>query len=1756
MSFRRRALFLAGLFVAVSCSDAGNPVGPPVDPIPRPGPGEGIALDCSLHVATGTLNCGTPGANTGAALGAGSIIVGGQNKKVRLVASNHVFRKGNLDAVDSLEIDVTVKNLMHQALGTEDGSTVAPSGVQLFFAEEPYGFPTGSVSVENASTGMFTSGTSQYFQYNQVLRPDSVSAPQKWIFKYDSAATNIRFGILVKAAVQYPGGFVKVTPRADTLAVNETLALNAVVYNAVSDTLPVSPTWSSNDPAVATVDANTGLVTAVGFGTAVITATHGSKTGTATIVVNDAPVLTADTTAAVSNVTVPRPAGRLLARATDAQALSVVADSINTAQNGVVIANADGSFTYLSAPGFSGEDSFQFRVTDGVSTTTGTMVVNVAASNYWYVRAGPAAVTADGRDRRPFGSIAAAQAVAGDADSIFVLASGASLEGAAVLKNQQGLIGAGITSPIFFKMSALDSVAVMTPGAMPGLTHTAGTTVTVAQNNVVAGVSIDNAGGTAIGGSGFGTLRIRQVSAEPSGRALDLSTGTVDAVFLTLSSVGTTGGIVLNAVDGSMTVGGSGRISVTGAGGPAVSITGGSVNVNYPGSVVQRTANPLVAVSNHTGNLTFGGVLADSAGTGLQFNNAGGIYTFADSVTLAGGDAGLDVLGSSGEFSFPTYAAIVNPSTGPAVNVFGGSPALFYRGVITHNTGRAVVVNGITADSVVLRAAITSGTAASPTGLGILVQNVSGGAVVLDSVKSIYSGAAPAVTLSGNTGGAIRFAGGMDLTTTAGAGFAASGAGTVSVTGMNTVATGTGIPVTLTGVNTGAAGVSFTGVNTSAGAPNGIVLSGISGAGFQATSGTVSATTGPAVQLTNTSAADSVSLRGMTLSRSAGAGAVISGTNFGKLHVLNTSATAAGGPGALVLATGTLSGAFSTLSSNASTGSGVSLTAVNGAIDVNAGSINTAGAAAFLLSGGNVGGTIAATVAQASAQPLLSVLGGHSGSLTFAGNLTAINGTGLQFTDADGTYNLTGSLSLAGGDAGIDIAAGSTGTVDVNPAGANTAAITSPSGVAISIVGGSADLTYRGNVTQASNVSLLSVTSGHSGDVAFPVGTLSATNGNGLQFDNADGTYVFGGSVTLAGGDAGIDVTNGSGGTFTFPATANIVSPSTGNLVSILNSAPTFTYSGAFTKANNNVTGILVSNNTGGSVTFNGSGVTKSISSGTAAAVNLANNGGATINFAGGSLSITSGSGAGFTATGGGTVNVTGANNTVASTAGGTAVNIANTTIGGSGVNLFSVNASGGGTNGIVLANTGAGGFQVTGDGASDPNNTTRGRTTAKSGGGTVVLGSGGTITGRSGHGVSLATTGPVILRNMLIQGSGSSGDGINAATVARLTVDNTRITGHASDHGILGNGVSGFALHHSEVDNNGTTVGVVEGPDIWNIRLLGLTGTDTIRNSNIHRSQENVLGIINTSGVLDLTVLNTNITDTGTGAGGTSAFMVAANGSSNVTLNMQNDSINRGRSRGLQIGTEAGSSAVLNLTVNNSQFHQNGAAIDVSHGSGGTNTFSITNNNLQAGAGSLQAIIVNRAGSPSFNSFGLFTGTVSGNIIGTAGTPNSGSDTSNGIEVESNGSGGIMRVAVVNNTVREVGLHGIYVAAVDANIGGTAPPLLEARVASNTISNLEAVALDGIHVLPGALNTDDLTMCIDIANNTSTGIRNGLRVRPSGLPAAPSTVQLEGWDGVTAVNTYFTSRPNTLVGGTAPVSTTAPPAPGGFSAVANCNTP
>ncbi|HEX6908824.1 MAG TPA: Ig-like domain-containing protein [Longimicrobium sp.] len=1508
-------------------------------------------------------------------------------------------------------------------------------------------------------------------------------------------------------------------------------SLLARVRNQVGQGLPDGVDWTSLDTTIVKVTQeltdSTAEIQGVAEGTAyvkAVSAVDGVRRDSVLVTVNNAPIVTQDSISALENVTDSIPAPRLQNNIT-AGGGNVVPGSSTTWAGGQAVVTAGGGLVYRAPAGYSGKDTVTYQVSDGTWTGSGKVVVQVEPTTYGYVRAG---ASGDGRDRSPFGTIAAAQAAAAAADSIFVLTPAdnvSPVDGPAVLKNRQALIGQGVTFDVTRSLNGQTVMVFDGTGAAPGLTRTAaGPTVTVAEDNVIRGLGIGASAGAAIfSAAPFDSLFVRETDVSATGPALDLTTGDLDAVFGTLSAVNSaSSGITLTGVTGSLTATG-GAISITGAGGTAVSITGG-VNVSYPGDVTQGTNNPLLAVANHTGNLTFGGTFQASSGTGVQFNNASGTYALNGAVNLAGGDAGLDVLSSGGVFSFAD-AAITSPSGGPAVNVVGGTPALVYRGSITHNSGRAVVVDGITADSVILRAAINSGTGASPTGLGILVQNVSGGRVGLDSVKTLFTGGNPAVTLTGNTGGLVRMGGGMAITTTSGAGFTASGTDTVTVTGNNTVSTGTGTAVSLTNVNTGSSGVSFSNVSTSGGAANGIVLSGITGAGMQATGGTISATTGAAVLLSNTSAADSVSLRNMTLGRSGAGAYVVSGTTFGKLHLLNTSLTGGSGAGALSLNGGTLSGSASGITALSATASPVSLTSVAGSLSVAAGNLSVAvggSGAAMDVSGGSVSLTYTGDLTGLATTPLLRVANGHTGTLALnGGNSTAGTGSsGLRFENADGTYNVSvtsGTTTLAGDSAGIDILPGTDGTNGSQGtfqfgAPGNGFAITSGAGTAFNFQGSAADVTFHGGITRNGTQTgrMVDITGQRSASaITFQTGTLSATSSNaastGILLSDADGTVSFSGTTTLNGGDAGIDVENGSAGTITFAGTSSVVNAA-GELIRIVNSAPTFTYSGAFQRTTGNAIGILAQSNTGGTITFNGDGttldgdpadVTKSLSTGTGNAVSLVSNGGTTFHFAGG-MTLATGTGTALNATGGGTITVTGAGNTV-NTTGGSGVNIQNTTIGGSGVNLLSVTASGG-ANGIALVNTGAGGLQVTGG---------------------STHGSGGTIANTTGADGAIA------------------GNGVYLDNATNVNLSWMNFSGHAN-HAVRGTGVSNVTLTRLRITGtNGTNAGSDEG----SISFTNLTGAAAINASYIEGGFEDNVRVANTSGTLNRLVMN-NDTIGHNGNSGNDGVLLDGAGTATLNVTVQNSRFTGSRSNNVHYvlnNDAAGDFVFTGNVVTNNHPAKLGSdfGINVGSTSNGAMTYTISSNSVNDAGGS--GIEVSHLAGGS----GAMTGSITNNTVGTAGVSNSGSSAGSTIVAAIVGAGttATHNTTITGNTLRQYTNYGIRLIN-----RGTGNGYLNAVVKTNNIAqpspNAAAfAAYSGIRAELGAssVGPDDGRTCLDISGNTlnQTGSSLQADLRVFARFGTRTSLLGLGQGGASSDPNTFLNNQNTIT-----------VAPGGFGAV------
>ncbi|HEX8429933.1 MAG TPA: dockerin type I domain-containing protein, partial [Longimicrobium sp.] len=227
-------------------------------------PGNAVRLECVANVQSRAVQCqqtGAGGGGSGTAL-ADRIVYGGQNQYVTLTSSDIVV------ASNIFSFDVTVKNLIRQPIGTTDGTTADPEGVQVLFANGVRNTTpgnNGSVTVINPDgTGTFTASDQKFFRYVGILAKDQVSPAKNWQLQFDPGVETFRFDLYVSSPVRFPRGYVVVTPATDTLFTGETVQLTDSVRTATDNPIPgAQVVWTSSDTAVATVDAGTGLVTAV-----------------------------------------------------------------------------------------------------------------------------------------------------------------------------------------------------------------------------------------------------------------------------------------------------------------------------------------------------------------------------------------------------------------------------------------------------------------------------------------------------------------------------------------------------------------------------------------------------------------------------------------------------------------------------------------------------------------------------------------------------------------------------------------------------------------------------------------------------------------------------------------------------------------------------------------------------------------------------------------------------------------------------------------------------------------------------------------------------------------------------------------------------------------------------------------------------------------------------------------------------------------------------------------------------------------------------------------------------------------------------------------------------------------------------------------------------------------------------------------------------------------------------------------------------
>ncbi len=1020
--------------------------------------------------------------------------------------------------------------------------------------------------------------------------------------------------------------------------------------------------------------------------------------------------------------------------------------------------------------------------------------------------------------------------------------------------------------------------------------------------------------------------------------------------------------------------------------------------------------------------------------------------------------------------------------------------------------------------------------------------------------------------LSGNT---LR---GFTVGNTTAADIAGTSFGTLTAADINL--NGTGRPLNLTTGTLAATFGTLTSTSSSGGA--GISLSGVGG----------TLTVTGAVSITGAST-QGISISGSTLNATFGSTLVASSTTQGILIGTHTIGTLAFGN--TTITGGTNGVSFQNNASGSRT---------FGTLDISGGANE-----AFLhgAGGGNVTVTGAANLSSAGSAISVSAPAATNAINFQAATSATTTGAGVTAVSWSGAVNTSitfNSLSITRNNA-IALGAGTAGTVNVTNAtgsitattaggpaivasnvalnanflainssgglnGVNLNAVTgtsnfggglltgTASGITFLINGGTTTVTYSGNITQGAAAGMVSIIDHTTGTITFQTGTLSATLGTGISFDNADGIYNFTGTTNLAGGNAHIDIIDSTGGTISFGANTTITNPSgvavnvdgttnpitagitiagsisktsSGRMVDFFNYDTGTANISASLSCTSSCGGIEVTNNGISSGTINFTNATKTLNTSTNNAVQLDNNDNGFINFTGNGLDIDTTTGIGFNAINGGTVTVTGTGNSINSVSA-AALTVTSTTI-GAGDLIFQRIDSGNSTaaadpvNGIVLNATGSSGnLTVTGNSAGQCGGAVNSATAPFTITAPVTADcTGGEIQSTTGAGILLTNTSDVSLTRMWIHNTVLSG--IDGTTVTNFTFDRGLIEKSGLDNAL--NAVTAVA-NVSNIGFNSISGGVTN-----------ITGTVTVTRSTLRNAFYNGVSIYNENGVIaDLVIggsgagnainsTTSTVTSKGSGvrviangAAASAGVVTKATVGHNSVLNFPSDSgmkiLGGNAAFGPQstLGIPGSATDIFSITNNevkgpNSATPMGSNGIETAMTGTGRAKFSITNNGTatnpiqhflgigitcSGGNRSQLVCLINNNFIDGGDNIFSSRGMAVGAQVGYPG------DTT---------SNGTVNISVTNNTVNNSAGQGIFAAITNSNISGNI------LIQNNNVGSIRDASTPAIRVESGS-SSGDTNLCLNLSSNTATGnAAPGIGLRKQGIVATTNDFGIVG---------------------------------------------
>ncbi len=400
--------------------------------------------------------------------------------------------------------------------------------------------------------------------------------------------------------------------------------------------------------------------------------------------------------------------------------LVVVAFDATSANGGTVTMTPSGNFTYVPAAGSTAPDSFNYTVSDGLNTDSGTVTITFTG-RVWY--ANNAAVAGDGRSTTPFSSLVAAQAASAPNDYIYVdFGNGTSLNysSTTILQSGQQLIGEGVplvVGPYTLAPAGarptIGSVVLDSGNTVAGLNTTGGITGTSVNSGTITSVDV-------IGGSigialtnASGTFTLSNVDSAPTAGSTGFSvTGTanINATDFNVTTTGATG------IVGS----GSGTFSI--AGGTVSTTNGTAVNLSNHNLAIALTAvnasNGVNGINlssttgtfavNGTGAAGSGGTITGTTGVGVNATNAAGVSLTSMIIQASGqqgvlvsnslaGASSLTVQSSTIQNNFSTAVQTGNSGTGSmSVTVDGSTFTSNAASVTVQTTGAGALDVAVT----------------------------------------------------------------------------------------------------------------------------------------------------------------------------------------------------------------------------------------------------------------------------------------------------------------------------------------------------------------------------------------------------------------------------------------------------------------------------------------------------------------------------------------------------------------------------------------------------------------------------------------------------------------------------------------------------------------------------------------------------------------------------------------------------------------------------------------------------------------------------------------------------------------------------------------------------------------------------------------------------------------------------------------------------------------------------------------------------